>query len=148
MALTDEAINTLLKTITNMYESGLTESVLKRLDSFGYEPTEADAYCIVFSIQKVEQNIQNSCNIYSVPEGLKCTAVDMACGEILGTLYNMGKLDIDSLDLDGAIASISAGDIDVSFSAGESDVERFNTFISALKSSGRGELACYRKMVW
>lgn len=147
MALTDETISTLTEAVTKIYESGLTELVLQRLYSFGYEPSEEDVFCIGFSMQKVENSIKNDCNVAEVPEGLKNTAVDMVCGEVLGLLYRTGKLSLDSLDLDGAIASVSAGDTSVSFDNTTSDDGKFTTLLQLL-SAGRGDFACYRKIRW
>lgn len=148
MALSEETISTLTKAITNVYESDLTGLVLKRLDSFGYEPTEADAFCIGFSVQKIENNIKNECNVAKLPEGLTNVAVDMVCGEVLGTLYRTGKLNISSLDLDGAISSVSAGDTSVSFDNNTSDDGKFSTLLGLLQYNGRGDFACYRKLTW
>lgn len=149
MALTDETISTLVEAITKIYESSLTELVLKRLDSFGYEAKEEDTFIIGYSVQKVENNIKNDCNITDIPEGLTNNAVDMVCGEILDTLYRTGKLDVGSIALDGAIASVSLGDATVSFDNTASDNSgTFTALISALKDSGRGDFACYRTIKW
>ena len=149
MALTDETISTLTEAITKVYESNLTEMVLKRLDSFGYEAKEEDSFVIGYSVQKVENSIKNDCNVAEIPEGLTNTAVDMACGEILDTLYRTGKLDVGSIALDGAIASVSLGDATVSFDNTTSDNSgTFTALINTLKDSGRGEFACYRTFKW
>ena len=149
MALTDETISTLVLNIANIYESDLTELVLKRLDSFGYEAKEEDVFVIGYSVQKVENNIKNDCNITEIPEGLANTAVDMACGEILDTLYRTGKLDVGSIALDGAIASVSLGDATVSFDNTTTDNSgTFTALINTLKDSGRGDFACYRQLKW
>ena len=148
MALDIETISTLVETITNIYESDLTELVLKRLDSFGYEAKEEDVFVIGYSVQKVENNIKNDCNIAEIPEGLTNTAVDMACGEILDTLCRTGKLDVGSIALDGAIASVSLGDATVSFDNTTDNSGTFTALINTLKDSGRGEFACYRQFKW
>lgn len=149
MALTDETISTLTEAITKVYESDLTELVLKRLDSFGYEAKEDDAFIIGFSVQTVENKIKNDCNITEIPEGLTNTAVNMACGEILDTLYRTGKLDVGSIALDGAIASVTLGDATVSFDNSATDNSgTFTALITALKDSGRGDFACYRTLKW
>lgn len=148
MALNNETISTLTEAITKIHESDLTELVLQRLDSFGYAPTESDAFCIGFSVQKVERLIENDCNVATVPEGLTNIAVDMVCGEVLGTLYCIGKLSLEGLELDGAIASVSAGDTSVSFDNATSDEGKFNTLLQMLQNSGRGEFACYRSLKW
>ena len=148
MALTNETISTLTEAVTKIHESGLTELVLRRLDSFGYAATEADAFCIAFSVQKQENSIMNICNVAQVPEGLMNIAVDMVCGDVLGTLYSIGKLTIDGLDLDGAIASVSAGDTSVTIDSAASDVGKFTTLLQLLQNGGRGEFACYRSLRW
>ena len=146
MALTDETISTLTEAIAKVYESDLTELVLKRLDSFGYEAKEDDAFIIGFSVQKVENNIKNICNVTEIPEGLTNTAVDMSCGEILDTLHRTGKLDVGSITTSGAIASVSLGDATVSFDNNNSGT--LTAFIETLKDSGRGDFACYRQIKW
>ena len=149
MALDNETISTLTEVIANVYESDLTVLVLKRLDSFGYEAKEEDAFVIGYSVQRVENNIKNDCNITEIPEGLTNTAIDMACGEILDTLYRTGKLDVGSIALDGAIASVSLGDATVSFDNTATDNSgTFTALINALKDSGRGDFACYRTVRW
>lgn len=149
MALTEETISTLTEVITRVYESNLTELVLKRLDSFGYEVKEEDAFVIGYSVQKVENNIKNNCNIADIPEGLTNIAVDMVCGEVLDTLYRTGKLDVGSIALDGAIASVTLGDATVSFDNSTSDNSgTFTALINTLKDSGKGEFACYRTVKW
>ena len=149
MALDNETISTLTEAIAKVYESDLTVLVLKRLDSFGYEAKEEDAFVIGYSVQKVENNIKNVCNISEIPEGLTNTAVDMACGEILDTLYRTGKLDVGSIALDGAIASVSLGDATVSFDNTATDNSgTFTALINELKDRGRGDFACYRQIKW
>ena len=148
MALTDETITTLTEAISKIIESSLTELVLKRLGSFGYEPTEDDVFAIGFSVQKVEQTIKNDCNVTEVPEGLTSIAVDMVCGEFLSTKYRTGQLVLSSLDLDGALASVNVGGASVSFDNNTSDDSKLNTLVSLLVNSGRGEFACYRKIKW
>lgn len=148
MALSDESISTLTEAIDNIYESSLTETILKRLDSFGCDITMNDIFCIAFSVQKVENSIKNDCNVTDVPEGLTNTAVDMVCGEVLDVLYRTGALSLDNIDLDGVIASVSAGDTSVSFDNSTSDDGKFTILVQLLKNSGRGEFACYRSIKW
>ena len=148
MVLTDETISTLTEAINKIIESSLTESVLKRLDSLGYEATENDVFAIGFSVQKVENSIKNDCNVSEIPEGLTNIAVDMVCGEVLSVKYRTGQLELTSLDLDGAIASVTVGGASVSFDNDTSDVGKFNALISLLTNGGRGEFTCYRSIKW
>ena len=148
MALTDETISTLIEAIDKVYESSLTEPVLKRLDSFGYTSAENDTFIIAFCVQKVENSIKNDCNVSEVPEGLMNIAVDMVCGEVLSVKYRTGQLELSSLDIDGAIASVTIGGASVSFDNNTSDDGKLNTLISLLTNNGRGEFTCYRKFRW
>ena len=148
MALTDETISTLTEAINKIIESSLTESVLKRLDSFGYIPSENDVFAIGFGVQKVENIIKNDCNVTEIPEGLVCHAVDMVCGEFLSIKYRTGQLELSSLDLDGSLASVTVGGASVSFDNNTSDDGKFNALVSVLIGSGRGEFSCYRKIKW
>lgn len=146
MALTDETISVLTESISKIIESSLTESVLKRLDSFGCTPTENDAFTIGFSMQKIENSIKNDCNVSEIPEGLVNIAVDMVCGEVLSVKYRTGSLELSSLDLDGALASVNVGGASVSFDKNTSDDGKLNILIQFLMNYGRGEFACYRKI--
>ena len=148
MALDDTTISTLTEAIDNIIESSLTESVLKRLDSFGCTPTENEAFVIGFSVQKVEQTIKNDCNVTEVPEGLINIAVDMVCGEILSNKHRTGQLELSSLDFDTVLSSVNVGGASVSFDNDYSDESKLNTLVHLLQNSGRGEFACYRKIKW
>lgn len=150
--MTDEIIRTLIDTINSYMTSSLPDAlyelVLRRLDDFGYEVTEADAFGIAFSVQKSEINIKNDCNITEIPEGLYHTLCDRACGDFLSVKYQTGKLNLAELDLDAAIASVSEGDTSITFDKTTTDEGKFNVLVSALSASGRGNLACYRSFKW
>lgn len=138
--------------LTIMTNTSLTESfyeaVLKRLISLGYVPKEYDAWMLCFSIQKVENHIKNSCNTTSIPDGLFNVAVDMVCGEFLFAKKQTGTLELDEIDLTGAIKSIFEGDTTVQFVEGSSDEERFNSLLNYLLHKGDGDFVCYRKLKW
>lgn len=149
MALTNEtkqAVITALDT-TSLSESFI-EAVLNRLDSFGYEIKESDAWMIGFAMQKVENTIRNECNISEIPDGLFHIAVDMACGEFLLAKKQTGQLELGDLDLTGAISSIKEGDTQVNFNGDESDSDKVDSLLNYLLNNGKGELVCYRKIRW
>lgn len=148
MALTEENISNLTVTINSIIESGLAESVLKRLDSFCCEIKTSDTFLIAFSIEKVEQTIKNECNVTEIPEGLSNVAIDMVCGEVLSCKHRVGQLELSELNLDGALESVKVGNATVSFDNNTSDEIKFNTLISVLSNAGRGQFACYRKIKW
>ena len=144
-----EMIQKILNIIPN---SGHSESsvraVLNRLTSFGYLPKEEDSWELSFVMLNVENHIKNSCNTTSIPEGLLNVAVDMTCGEFLMNRKNSGRLEISDLDLSGAVASISEGDISISFDTNSTDEEKFNQLINYLINKGKGDFVCYRQLKW
>jgi len=129
--------------------SEFIDKVYKRLGSLGYAITESDDWAISFAIQKVENNIKNSCNVTSIPDGLNQEAIDMICGEFLFLKKQSGKLE--GFNLDAALKSVQAGDTTVTFAVGQGSMtpeQRLDALLSYLITKGRGEFACYRKIKW
>ena len=124
------------------------EMVLKRLVSFGYFLKEDDSWELSFVMAKVDNQIKNSCNTTSIPEGLSHVAADMICGEFLMNRKNSGRLELSDLDLSGAITSISEGDVSVSFDADSTDEDKFNQLVNFLMNHGKGDFVCYRRLRW
>ena len=125
-----------------------TETVVDRLVSLGYTPTDEDTWVIAFNIQKTVNHVLNQINHKTIPEGLVETVVDMICGEFLNSKFLSGQLDLPSLDLDGMVQSVKLGDTSVNFSAGESDETKLKGLLSWLIHGKEGDLICYRKMQW
>lgn len=149
MVLSDELKQSVITALdTSSLSEELIESVLERLDSFGYEVKDSDAWMIGFSMQKVQNSIFNDCNISEIPDGLLHIAVDMACGEFLLAKKQSGQLELGSLDLTGAVSSIKEGDTQVNFNNDESDSDKVDSLLNHLLNSGKGELVCYRKIRW
>lgn len=149
----DEMIKKVLSNIlSNITDTGLSEPfcemVLKRLVSFGYFLKEDDSWELSFLMVKVENQIKNSCNTTSIPEGLFHVATDMICGEFLMNRKNSGRLELSDLDLDGAITSISEGDVSISFDTNSTDEIKFDQLINYLMTKGKGELVCFRRLKW
>ena len=96
----------------------------------------------------MENHIKNSCNTTSVPDGLLNVAVDMVCGEFLLSKKQTGKLQLENIDLNGAITQIHEGDITVQFANGMSDEEKFDNFLNYLLHNGEGDFVCYRRLKW
>ena len=124
------------------------EMVLKRLVSFGYFLKEDDSWELSFVMTSVENQIKNSCNTTSIPEGLIHVAADMTCGEFLMNRKNSGRLELGELDLAGAITSISEGDVSISFDANSTDEVKFNQLVNYLMTKGKGDFVCFRKLRW
>ena len=140
-----DSVNRILKD-TNL--KTITETVVERLVSFGYAPTEEDAWMIGFSMQKSVNHVLNEINHQTVPEGLFEVVVDMICGEVLYTLFLSGQLDMSTLDLDGMIQSVKEGDTQVNFSTEGSDEAKAQELFRWLIHGKGCDLLCYRKMRW
>ena len=125
-----------------------TEDVVKRLVSFGFNPTEEDAWMIAFSTKGTVNHVLNEINHATVPEGLFEVVVDMICGEVLNAKFLSGQLDLTNLDLDGMIQSVKEGDTTVTFSAEGSDEAKLKGLLSWLIQGKGCDLLCYRKMRW
>lgn len=145
----DEMIKKILNILPNTSHSESSiRAVLNRLISFGYLPIEDDSWELSFVMLSVENQIKNSCNTTSIPEGLYNVAADMTCGEFLMNRKNSGRLEISNLDLSGAITSISEGDVSISFDANATDEQKFNQLVNYLLTKGKGEFVCYRQLKW
>lgn len=151
----NDVFETLLEeiiTVMTAHETSLTEDffeeLLNRLVSYGYELQEGDCFEICFNTSKVENHIKNHCNINTVPEGLYEVAIDRICGEFFFGRKQTGLLEIASLDLDGALSSIKEGDTQVNFASDDSDDAKFSVLVQTLRTSGEGDLVCYRKLKW
>lgn len=128
--------------------NGLIETVLQRLVSFGCDPTKDDVFSIAFGIQKVQNHILNMTNQETIPDGLFEVSVDMVCGEFLNVKYLSGKLEMDNLDFDGIVKSVSEGDTSVTFETNGQDEDKFRQLIAWLMNGKGCDLLCYRKMRW
>ena len=139
------SVNKILKD-TNL--TIFTEDAVNRLVSFGYEPTEDDAWMIAYTMKGTINHVLNEINHMAIPSGLFETVVDMICGEILNAKFLSGQLDLVALDLDGMIQSVKEGDTTVSFSADGSDEAKLKNLLSWLIQGKGCDLLCYRKMQW
>ena len=145
----NEVLQAIQKIMVNSdFEESFFAVVLQKLISLGYKLEENDAFALCFAMQSVEKHIKNSCNVTIIPDGLLNVAVDRVCGEFLFTKKQTGRLTIEGIDLNGAIASISEGDTNVSFVAGASDEDRFNQLVNYLMTKGDGDFVCYRRLKW
>ena len=142
------AILAIIETLEVKSSESFVEAILNKLSSFGYEATGDDEWMIAFAIQKVTTHIKNSCNTHEVPDGLFYVAVDRVCGEFLYSKKNTGNLELENLDLDGAITQIHEGDATVQFGSGASDAEKFDALVRGLITEGAGDEVCYRRLKW
>ncbi len=118
------------------------------LDALKYEASGADGGLLHSCIVLAENHIKNVCNISEIPDGLVPLAARRVVGEFLRMKNGMGTLNIEALDLSGAVTQIKEGDVSVSFGSGSSDLDKFNALLKSLLNDGEGELVCYRKLKW
>jgi len=140
-----DSVNNILKD-TNLNTT--VEAVVNRLVSFGYIPTEEDAWMIAYTTKGTVNHVLNEINHTKVPDGLFEVVVDMVCGEVLNAKFCSGQLELTSLDLDGMIQSVKEGDTQVDFSAEGSDESKLKGLLSWLIQGKGCDLLCYRKMRW
>lgn len=144
-----QAVATSVNNILN--DTNLTtvaETVVERLVSLGYTPTDEDTWAIAYTTKGTVNHVLNQINHKTIPEGLVEIVVDMICGEFLNAKFLSGQLDLTSLDLDGMIQSVKQGDTQVNFSAEGSDEAKLKGLLSWLMHGKKGDLICYRKMQW
>ncbi len=126
----------------------MVEAMVNRLVSFGYIPTEEDAWMIAFTAKGTVNHVLNEINHQTVPEGLFEVVVDMICGRVLNAKFCSGQLELEGLDLNGMIQSVTEGDTTVSFNAEGSDESKLKGLLSWLIQGKGCDLLCYRKMRW
>ncbi len=127
----------------------LTNAVIERLKSFGYEAQKNDEAAIDFSANKVTEAIKNDCNVTDIPEGLFYVAVDMAAGEFLNNKRVFDPSSLASLNVDNAVKSLSIGDISVGYNDSADSADKImEALINCLLTRGKENFSCYRKIRW
>jgi hypothetical protein len=121
-------------------------TIKERLLQLGYTATENDDAAIDFAIRKVAEHIYNQCAITAIPEGLEPFAIDAVCGEFLGVLRNIGKLD-ETYNIEQGMSSIKVGDTSVNLD-GKSRDELIDYLVSSLTNGLEGEMLCFRRIRW
>lgn len=126
------------------------ESVIKRLESFGYILKPNDEYALGFVLEKIKLDILNFCNIQELPDELIYVAVDMACGEFLLEKKSTGSLNLNDIDLNSvAIKSISEGDTSVSYATENTQdaLQKLDVLIQSLLDTKK-YLYKFRRLAW
>lgn len=146
----DEAVlKEMVETLSDL-GSALPESfsklMIRRLDTLGCPPKSG--FDLAFAAQKAEREILDYCHIEIIPSVLYPILCDRACGKYLYDQKQAGLLDMETLDLSGALSSITEGDVSLSFRSGMSDAEKLDELLGRMMEAGEGQLACYRKIRW
>ena len=130
----------------------ILKDVHDRLGSLGFDVSESD-YSVRYAIARAKERILNDINCLEVPDGLRYTFIDMACGYYLHDLKAMGQIDASVLDLMNAPAKqIKEGDVQVTFAAASdgslTPEARFDKLVNSLIHPDPALLAAYRRLVW
>lgn len=126
----------------------VTTDVISRLGDLGVDALESDT-AVIYAIERAREQICNDINWNDVPEGLRYTFVNMACGFYLHDQKAMGLLD-ESVVSGGSVASISEGDVSISFDTGNdvSPDARFDALVQFLIHPQPYLLSRYRRLTW
>ena len=126
------------------------DDVVKRLETLGYNVNDSDLTLIQLTINGVEQNIKNFCNIIDIPSELYAIAVDMAAGTLLKTKSSIGENVCDSIDFESDnVKSISEGDVSVTYNSDSSSsaTAKYNALLEKLCNRDN-ELIAFRRLRW
>ena len=129
---------------------GMKELATEELAAFGYTLTESDDALLSLSVSKAVMYAQNEIADDEIPAKLIPFIVDMICGEFLSVKKAFSPESIAGLDLSAAVKRIQAGDTSTEFAIDSSQTAegRLDTVISLLRSSGKRQFSCFRKLRW
>lgn len=143
--LTEVYVN--LESMGSSLPESFCRMVVMRLEAVGYAVLDTNFLrSLAFSIRKAEQEILDYCHIDVISEKLYPVLCDRSCGQFLYGLKQAGKLEIEGIDLSGILTSLTEGDVKVDFEKGASDEARLDALLGVMMNSGKGQLACYRKL--
>ena len=130
----------------------ILQDVRNRLSGFGFDAS-GDDVSLTFAIARAREQILNDINHDEVPEGLRYTFIDMACGFYLHDLKEMGQIDASVIDLSSAPAKqIKEGDVQVTFAAASdgslTPEARFDNLVKSLITPEPWLLSRYRRIAY
>ena len=129
---------------------GMKELATEELAAFGYTLTESDDALLSLSVSKAVMYAQNEIADDEIPAKLIPFIVDMICGEFLTVKKSFSPDSIAGLDLSAAVKRIQAGDTSTEFAVDKTQtVEgRLDAVITGLKSAGKRQFSCFRRLRW
>jgi hypothetical protein len=136
----------ILEILNGKYNSNLYDLILDRLEFFSYEVQDKDLSMIAQCLQTVINEAMIQCNVDEIPELYNYHIVDAVIGEFFGMKKAFNQLDISSLNLTGAIASVSMGNTSVSYDNSNSDSAKLDTYIELCKGRLARLYACLRRL--
>lgn len=126
------------------------DSIVERLQDFGYTATDDDTNAINFLIEKWSAYVLDFCNLEAMPDGVEPKLIDKICGEFLYYKKNSGQL-ADTYDFEAPAKIIKEGDTSITMSYGEggkTPEQRFDNMLTSLMQSFDKNLVKYRRMAW
>ncbi len=124
----------------------VVSNILQQLENFKVEVNESDFYIVAFAIRNVDSEIKNTINVIVLPAELNNIFVQRVCGEVFHAKYLRSELP-ENLSEETIIKQMSLGDSTVSYDTSKSE-NKLLGLINYLRSYGKGELLCYRKLTW
>ena len=93
------------------------------------------------------QNLKNILNREEVPDELYYVFLCRCVGEYLNTKYSTNTLNIDTLNFEPMLASLTEGGVSMSFK-GNTNQETFSGVVQRLMDYGNQEIYRYRFVGW
>lgn len=123
-----------------------TREVVSRLMAFGYDCIDTDMPLIAFAIKKVCDEVKAYLNTDGTPEALDCKIIDAVCAEILSLKLTMNQLPSIN-ELPEKIASMSQGDVSVTYMTDSTPEEKLKLYLESLKIRPI-DMDGFRVLVW
>lgn len=127
----------------------MRDTVVERLSAIGYEAKESDEPSLAFCIEKAIATVLNETNLMEIPEKLIGVTIDIALGEFLLSKKTFSRADLEKLNLEMALKSITLGDATTTFSDKSlTEEERLDNYINHLLEAGKTQFSAYRRIKW
>ena len=121
----------------------IIQDVISRLRDLGYDAIENDS-SIAYAINRAKERILNDINCTEIPEGLRCTFIDMACGYYLQDMKATGTLETGN----SPVSSITEGDVSVSFDTNLTPDAKLSALVQSLINPNPSLFSRYRRVKW
>lgn len=134
------------------FASTVFSDVVYLLIEIGYTPKESDLWLLNFTTSKIHEDILNSTNQNSVPEGLTFGSVGLIVAEFIRIKMTNGSLDPEdagSLHFETAVKKLSEGDTTIEWNTDstESSEQKILAFVQ-LMNNYRQKFIKYRCLSW
>ena len=121
------------------------------LKAMGYEKKPEDDWLFGFCVQKIDEQIQNACNVPRIPHGLNKTAIGLMAAEFLLIKLSSGQNSgLESLNFEPIVKQLQEGDTNIVYAVDPaiSDSAQFALYLNSLKTAAQGQFVSYRRLKW